>query len=56
MEDRLKKIQELLKSIRSDADRILELGEDLPCTVRNAKRLIATVRMLELEISDALNV
>ncbi len=56
--DRLKAMDENIKNLRREAEKLLQLAdqEDLEAVRRNAKRILASVRMLELEVSDPLEV
>lgn len=56
--DRLKAMDESIRNLRREAEKLLQLAdqEDLEAVRRNAKRILASVRMLELEVSDPLEV
>ena len=44
-----------IKALRSAAERLVELAEDSPAVVRNTRRILASVKMLELNVSDGLH-
>ncbi|RLA86099.1 MAG: hypothetical protein DRG31_01165 [Deltaproteobacteria bacterium] len=56
--DHLKAMDESIRNLRREAEKLLKLAdqEDLEAVRRNAKRILASVRMLELEVSDPLEV
>lgn len=51
----LKEMAALIRELRTTAARLQELSE-IPAVVRNCERILASVRMLELNISEALTV
>jgi hypothetical protein len=48
----LKEIADKIASLRKTAEELGELGEDFPALYRNTRRIMAGIRMLELNISD----
>ena len=48
----LKKIDAEVRHIKSAAEKLCRLGEDFPALARNARRILASVKMLELNICD----
>ncbi len=56
MEDRLKEIAEGIHSIKRLAEGLLEKGSEVQAVKRNVKRVLATVRILELEVCDVVEV
>ena len=48
----LKAIETHIQRVRSAAEQIARLGEDFPSLYRNAARILASVKMLELNVSD----
>jgi hypothetical protein len=48
----LKQVSEKIKSIRETAEELKGMGEEFPALYRNVSRLLASVKMLELNISD----
>ncbi|MBC7346814.1 MAG: hypothetical protein H5U00_05065 [Clostridia bacterium] len=51
----LKEAASLIQNLRAAAIRLRELTE-IPAVVRNAERILASVRMLELNVNEALAV
>jgi hypothetical protein len=41
-----------VRQIKSAAERLSRMGENFPALARNALRILASVKMLELNISD----
>jgi len=56
MEGRLKEIAEGIRSIKRLAEGLLEKGSEMEAVKRNVKRVLATVRILELEVCDVVEV
>ena len=50
----LKKINTRIKTIRKAAQELKELSGSLPAVDRNAARILASTKMLEINISDLL--
>jgi hypothetical protein len=48
----LKKLERRIKTIRKGAEELTALGSSFPAVERNAKRILATVKMLEINVSD----
>ena len=44
-----------IKALRAAAERLIELAEDYPAVVRNTHRILASVKMLELNVSDVVD-
>ena len=42
----------LIKQLRQCAERLLDVGQDIEAVKRNVDRILSSVRMLELNISD----
>jgi len=51
----LKKINTRIKTIRKAAQELKELSGSLPAVDRNAARILASTKMLEINISDFLD-
>jgi hypothetical protein len=51
----LKKIDTRIKSIKKAAQELKEVSGGIQAVDRNADRILASVRMLEINISDILN-
>ena len=54
-ENELKKIDDKIKLLRETAKELNSLANDIPAITRNTTRLLATVKMMELNISDCLD-
>jgi hypothetical protein len=48
----LQAIDEKIQLIRKAAQEMTELAEDFPALYRNSRRILASTKMLELNISD----
>jgi hypothetical protein len=48
----VKKIAEKIASLKKTAEELRDLGEDFPALYRNTRRILAGVRMLEINLSD----
>jgi hypothetical protein len=48
----LKELDSKIQSIKKTAEELKKMGEDFPALYRNVSRLMASVKMLELNISD----
>jgi len=51
----IKKMDAKIKEIRKAAEELQELGQDIEAVNKNLVRLLASTKMLELNISDALS-
>ena len=54
-ENELKKIDAKIKLLRDTAKELNSLANDIPAITRNTTRLLATVKMMELNISDCID-
>lgn len=48
----LKKIADKIASLKKTAEELRDLGEDIPALHRNARRILAGIKMLEMNITD----
>jgi hypothetical protein len=48
----LKEIDKKIQSLRKTAEELKQMGEDFPALYRNISRVLASIKMLELNISD----
>jgi len=48
----LKEMADKIASLKKTAEDLADLGEDFPALYRNTRRILAGIRMLELNISD----
>ncbi len=54
-ENELKKIDDKIKLLRNTAEELKSLAENIPAITRNTTRLLASVKMMELNISDVID-
>ena len=54
-ENELKKIDDKIKLLRNTAKELKNLAENIPAITRNTTRLLASVKMMELNISDCID-
>ena len=50
----LKTIDEKIKLLKSTAQELNRLGDNFPALARNSVRILASIKMLEINISDLL--
>ncbi len=48
----LKKIDEKIQVMKSTAEELNRLGDNFPSLARNSVRILASIKMLEINISD----
>ena len=48
----LKEIDSKIQSMKKTAEELKRMGEDFPALYRNISRVLASIKMLELNISD----
>jgi hypothetical protein len=48
----LKEIDRKIQSLRKTAEELKQMGEDFPALYRNISRVLASIKMLELNVSD----
>lgn len=51
-QDDLKKIADKIASLKKTAEELRDMGEDIPAVYRNSRRILAGIKMLEMNISD----
>lgn len=51
----IKKLDTRIKTIKKAAQELKEFSNGIPAVDRNAERILASVKMLEINISDILN-
>lgn len=51
----LKKMDAELRRLKTAAETLNEMGENFPALTRNTARILASVKMLELNISDCVD-
>jgi hypothetical protein len=53
--DELKKISTRIKSLRDTAEELQSMAANIPAVTKNTARLLASVKMLEMNISDCVD-
>lgn len=48
----LKELDRKIQSMKKTAEELKQMGEDFPALFRNISRVLASIKMLELNISD----
>jgi hypothetical protein len=48
----LKEIDSKIQSLRKTAEELKQMGENFPALYRNISRVLASIKMLELNVSD----
>ena len=48
----IKKIDDKIRVLKRTAEELNRMGEDFPALARNSIRILASIKMLELNISD----
>ena len=48
----LKKIDEKIQLMKSTAEELNRLGDNFPALARNSVRILASIKMLEINVSD----
>ena len=48
----LKKIDEKIRVMKRTAEELSRLGDNFPALARNSTRILASVKMLEINVSD----
>ena len=51
---KLEEIHAEIQAIKRSANQLKQLGDSLPAVSRNAVRIIASARMLEINVSDVI--
>jgi len=49
---KLKELDSKIQSMKKTAEELKAMGEDFPALYRNTSRILASIKMLELNISD----
>ena len=48
----IKKIYDKIRVLKRTAEELNRMGEDFPALARNTTRILASIKMLELNVSD----
>jgi len=48
----IKKINDKIRVLKRTAEELNRMGEDFPALARNSTRILASIKMLELNVSD----
>ena len=51
----LKQINDKIRSMKTEAEELTRLGEMFPAIEKNMNRILASIKMLELNISDVVD-
>ena len=51
----LKKIDEKIQVMKSTAEELNRLGDNIPALARNSVRILASIKMLEINVCDVVN-
>jgi hypothetical protein len=51
----LMKINDKIRSMKKEAEELIRIGKDFPAIEKNTARILASIKMLELTITDALD-
>ena len=52
----LKELDRKIQSMKKTAEELRQMGENFPALYRNIRRILAGIKMLELNISDVANI
>ena len=52
MDERLIMLSEKIRDLRGISEEILTIGGDIPALTKNMKKILANIKMLELNFSD----
>jgi hypothetical protein len=50
----IKKIYDKIRLLKRTAEELNRMGEDFPALARNSTRILASIKMLELNVSDVI--
>ena len=56
LEERLKPIEARIRVMKQAAKDLKGMGDDFPALNRNSARILASIKMLEINVSDLLDV
>ena len=48
----IKKIYDKIRELKSTAEELKRMGENFPALSRNSIRILASIKMLEIDVSD----
>jgi hypothetical protein len=52
----IKAIADIITSLRQDIEKLKEIATDMPTVQKNADRILANIRMLEININDVVEI
>ncbi len=52
----IEKINNNIKAMKKAAEDLSQMGDDFPALKRNTARILASIKMLELNVSDIINI
>ena len=51
----LKQINDKIRLMKTEAEELIRIGEKFPAIAKNTARILASIKMLELNVSDAVD-
>ncbi|MGD9142248.1 MAG: hypothetical protein PVG61_00210 [Dehalococcoidia bacterium] len=52
----IKAMSDIVRSLRQDTEKLKEIGAGMPVVQKNADRILADIRMLEININDVVEI
>ncbi len=52
----MEKIDDNIKTMKKAAGELTQMGDDFPALKRNTARILASIKMLELNVSDIIDI
>ncbi len=52
VDDKLKQMAGEISKLKKTAEKLKDMGNDFPAVERNLRRILASIKMLELNVSD----
>ena len=52
----IEKIDNNISTMKKAAEELVQMGDDFPALKRNAARILASIKMLELNVSDIIDI
>jgi hypothetical protein len=52
----IKAMSDIVHSLRQDTEKLKEIGAGMPVVQKNADRILADIRMLEININDVVEI
>jgi hypothetical protein len=51
----IERLQQNIQQARQSVEELRRLGEDFPAVARNAERILASLKMIEINVSDLID-